>query len=266
MVALLVLGKACFLFSLLVTHLVLFGVPAIQRFLEAGVTVEESVEEANSLPAPAVTLCPSEKYFSAWKNTTRYKFYDTYQTMCSEAASGQDVKDCVEENTFNLTETIPLGSQQGMGVPVEDLSSPDFWLSDTTVGPLGRCYTLNFNKHLKADVEQDSLMFNLNKSLDYIWYIHSPDFFMITWNPLTLPTIQAGMKYGKQLDSHRYLYLKVVRQERLNRVVQPCNPESGYSFSSCIKSSVSTKVGCRQPWDTDTTGTPCPASAQEGLI
>ena len=152
------------------------------------------------------------------------------------------------------------------GLLAEDLSSPDYWLSDTTVAVAGRCYTLNFTKHLKADVEEDSILFNLNKSLNYNWWIHSLDFFMLTWNPLTLPTIQEQLEYGKLLDSHRYLYLRAVRQERLNRVEQPCNPEPGYSFSSCIKSSVSTKVGCRQPWDTDTTGTPCPASAQEGLI
>ena len=74
MAALLVLGKACFLLFLLLTHLVLFGVPALQRFLEAAVTVEESVEQAASLPAPAVTICPSEKFFSAWQNTTKYMF------------------------------------------------------------------------------------------------------------------------------------------------------------------------------------------------
>ena len=41
MAAMLMLGKACFLLFLLLTHLVLFGVPALQRFLEAGVTVGE---------------------------------------------------------------------------------------------------------------------------------------------------------------------------------------------------------------------------------
>ena len=254
----LVLGKACFLLFLLLTHLVLFGVPALQRFLEAGVTVEESVEQAASLPAPAVTICPSEKYFSAWKNTTRYMFYDAYEAMCGEAASAQDVKDCVEEKTFNLTETFPFGSQQGMGLLVEDLSSQDFWISDTTVAVAGRCYTLNFTKHLRADVEEDSILFNLNKDLNYNWAIHSRDFFALTWNPLTLPLVQGELEYSKLLDSHRYLYLRAVRQERLNRVEQPCNPKPGYSFTSCIKSSVSTKVGCRQPWDTHTTGTLCP--------
>ena len=64
--------------------------------------------------------------------------YDTYETMCGGAASGQDVKDCVEEKTFNLTETFPFGSQQGMGLLVEDLSSPDFWLSDTMVAVTGK--------------------------------------------------------------------------------------------------------------------------------
>ena len=267
MAAMLALGKAFFLLSLLVTHLVLFGVPALQRFLEAGVTVVESVEQADSLPAPAVTVCPSEKYFSAWKNTTSYMFGNTYEVMCGGAASGQDFMDCVKEKTFNFTETFPSGSHLGLpGAVIEDLSSPDFWISDTTVAVLGRCFTLNFTRQLKAEVEEDSLMFNLNKDLDYNWFIHTLDFFMITWNPLTLPTIQGELEYGKQLDSHRYLYLRAVRQERLNRAEQPCNPDPGYSFSSCIKSSVSAKVGCRQPWDSHATGTPCPPSAIVSLL
>ena len=146
MAALLVLGKACFLLFLLLTHLVLFGVPALQRFLEAGVTVEESVEQAASLPAPAVTICPSERNFSAWKNTTRSRIYNTYHTMCGGAASAQDVKDCVEEKTFNFTETFPFRSQQGMGllprvlprVLVEDLSSPEILVSETMVAVAGK--------------------------------------------------------------------------------------------------------------------------------
>ena len=127
------LGRAAFLLVLILGHFLLFGLPSIQEYLEGAVTVEEVTEEAEALPPPAVTLCAYENNFIGWKNSTT--FSPVYQTMCASATSGQDVEQCIEEKTYNWTETIPGGAFQGFspGIPDridEDLMEESFWIDD----------------------------------------------------------------------------------------------------------------------------------------
>ena len=151
--------------------------------------------------------------------------------------------------------TFNGGVSQGIALMMkQNLSSSSFWISDLTVGMAGRCYTLNYSQAIGSDIEDDTLSFNLDPKLTYRYFIHQPHFFLQTWNPLTMPMPMGILKYKELGDNWLFLYLKVIRQEKLDREDERCNPEPGYSFMACVKERLSREVGCRLPWDTHTRG------------
>ena len=81
----------------------------------------------------------------------------------------------------------------------------------------GRCYTLNYSKDIGSDIEENTLSFNLDPKLTYRYFIHHPHFFLQTWNPLTMPMPMGTLKYKELGDNWLFLYLKVLRQEKLDR-------------------------------------------------
>ena len=256
MANLLAIAKMVFLLGLCVLWGVFFAGPAFERYLTAGVSVEEWQETPASLPPPAVTLCPFERYFSGWKNAIKQDFTDNYDNYCSEAASSQDFEKCVEEKTFSLFDTISNGSYHGIAPQLmkQNLSDPSFWVGDSTVGALGRCYTLNYTGKLGADVQDHSLVFNLNTKMSYSYFIHHADFFTLAWNPLTLPIVKGELFYDKVGNKLHYFYLRAIRQEKIDRAEQRCDPDPMYRFTYCVKEKVSEVVGCKLPWDNYTSG------------
>ena len=54
--------------------------------------------------------------------------------------------------------------------------------------------------------------------------------------------------------TYHYLYLQVVREEKMNRPGQLCNTDREYGFTACIRKTLSNRVGCVLPWDKTTKG------------
>ena len=214
------LGQGCFLLGLLVTHFILFGLPSIETYLEGAVTVEESEEKAEALLAPAVTLCPYENNFIGWKNFSQ--FLPVYQPLCGHTSAGGILR-CIEERTFNWTETLPggganpmlqYGAQHGFQADPSlhrNIMKPEFWITQMTNSYNGRCYTLNYTERLASDVAEDALVFNLNPNLRYYFYLHQLHLFMLTFNPMAMPTTDLVLEPQIYEGSHMQLTLQVVR-------------------------------------------------------
>jgi hypothetical protein len=58
-------------------------------------------------------------------------------------------------------------------------------------------------------------------------------------------------------SSFKTLILKVVREEKIDREGQQCNPNPNYGFTRCVRQKLSQTTGCRLPWDLTTQGM-CP--------
>ena len=219
MASLLYLGQIAFFLVLSLTWLIFFAAPALTRFLEDGVTVEESTEESSSLPPPAVTLCPMEGFLNGWKNVSGPNWENNWAANCPDAASTDDFVACLEAKTRNLTEALPseatpynLGATRSLGPPYPppSLMDPDMWVTEVTVALQGRCYTLNYTEHLKTDPSVDGLLFNFDPFLTYHAFIHQPGFFLFSFNPLSLPDINLLLEESSVGMAYHYLYLQVV--------------------------------------------------------
>ena len=256
MSALFLLGKWVFLVVLVIFHFFYFAIPAYRDFTEASVAVEEFEEDADHLIPPAITLCPYKYWFSGWRNGSQLapNFLGSFDAHCSGAITREEILDCIEKETFNITDALPKRVWPGIDAPV-DLSGNQFWTTDFTAALDGRCFTLNYTQSFKADIMKDGFLIDLNPDLAYLVYVHQPDFFLVSYIPLTMPTLLYDYDQtvsGK--DMTIFLFLQVYREEKLNRKRNSCNKDKNYNFKKCIRNTLSKEIGCKLPWDTDTTG------------
>ena len=211
MANLFMLGRLTFFLALTAIWSGLFLIPGFTRYLKREIGVVESSEEAESLAAAAVTLCPFESKFQGWRNSPRGEnvtvdfLLNNYRKRCEGANTTQDFITCVQTKTFSLNETIPEGYSRGMG-PSQNLSSiaPSDWLADVTTALSGRCYTLNYTQRLTTDLQTDSLVFNLDPDKSYMIFIHQLDFFIVNYNPLSMPRIYKTLKFKDVGNYYRY--------------------------------------------------------------
>ena len=176
---LLCLGRYALLAALTISHLVFFGLPAIQKFqegdkiwwlvhsdfkkktcvhhsdwflnqwliwhwpwsIQGGVTTEERIERSPlGIKPPAVTLIPWKHSFYGWKNSSLL-YADNYKIMCQGANSSEDMVSCVKNRTFSLEETV-TSAYKGFFLDyseAENLTGDHRWTWDLTAAWQGRC-------------------------------------------------------------------------------------------------------------------------------
>ena len=172
---LLCLGRYALLAALTISHLVFFGLPAIQKFqegdkiwwfvhsdkkyvfiiaidsstndfwhrpwsIQGGVTTEERIERSPlGIKPPAVTLIPWKHSFYGWKNSSLL-YADNYKIMCQGANSSEGMVSCVKNRTFSLEETV-TSAYKGFFLDypdAENLTGDHRWTWDLTAAWQGR--------------------------------------------------------------------------------------------------------------------------------
>ena len=51
-------------------------------------------------------------------------------------------------------------------------------------------------------------MFNLNNNLSYFIFLHDPDFFLVTYNPVTMPSTDSTISYDEVSGGYLTLTLE----------------------------------------------------------
>ena len=194
-----------------------FGLPCIQRFFDNEISVKEFVEKRSSLKAPSITVCPL-----MWKTDVPPIIpKGHYKKNCRDADDTKDFEECVRNNTFGIDEVIVDATQGYKSSIVRHLPVSDsrLWTSDMTMTMPGRCYTLNYDQLLKVDQETEAVVVDLVPG-NYYLYLHHPDFFLFTINPLTMPTTAVDLQVMNA--SYLGLVLEMVQVNNLNLVQHGC--------------------------------------------
>ena len=176
-----------------------------------------------------------------------------------ENATGTLLK-CVEENTFGLNETIHSAHLWHSKDKTTPLAGSKVWKTHLTSMEFGRGYTMRFDWNSSADYDQVYLL--LNQSLEYTIFIHDHNYFLVSRNPLAMPTLYVTFN-PNQTFSH---YERLLVTE--HQLLENCEPDPGYSFQACVQQvpadqsrqhykgcsmfvhyqSLERRVGCNLPW------------------
>ena len=227
--------KMLFQVALLIIFIYFFGIPSVKRYTNKEVLTIKTVIHPERIHLPAVTVVAMDAAASG---------LETMEEVCGE---WEDPRACVKETNPSLAETVH--AELGFSLR-KSLMAPDLWREDFTgVSQYGHSYTLVY-PHLRGNSwETDEINLHVNTSDNLIRriFIHDPDYFVLNINPLALPYKMVT------LTPHcgRVYYSLAVREYRnLDTPNNPCVEEPDYSFTTCVKESLSRKQGCRLPWDT----------------
>ena len=230
---------------LLVVLFKYFGLPSWERYKEEKTVVTSAEKDLGGIPAPTVTVCSANnETMIGFKNSSvRMENFTNGEfvfKLC-KGLTGDDIIHCVKNETFGFSEGIKMASKGLLGL-AGNLPYPRFWSPEFSWSAVGICYQLEANVTLGITKTLDVLKIVLKTSKSSI-FIHDPNFFLVSNNPgfpLNLMTISDTMKM------HSF---KLVKHNNLDLASKRCNPAPLYSFTRCIKTRVSQKVGCRLHWD-----------------
>ena len=230
--------KFFFSLSLFITFLLFFGLPSLKKYQAKEVFINKQKISIDDISPPAVTFCALDKETtSGWKfdNFSDYEEYDVelenvddldlssdILTQCNDSNSVKEVYECVDDKTFNLTETVPYFMSEITPLNVTDISNSSFWTNDISLATLGKCHTLNNSVSLGTA----KWIFLLDDSHDYTVVIHDPHFFLMTTNPATIPGITLDLKPSQGLQ---FMYIEVIQHVNMDRPQQPCAAQEDYS-------------------------------------
>ena len=153
---------------------------------------------------------------------------------------------CVKQKTYNLSESL-LTARLGVTRNSQDILDPDFWNSDMTVSEHGFCHTFDYPIKLGADPFEEVVTFILDKKLEYKVRVHDPNFFLVTANPIAIPQIPMELRSSDNPRTSMN-FLKAIKHHKMNTKDNPCEEDKDYSFTLCVKESLTRKVGCRLEW------------------
>ena len=240
------LGKFIFIGVLLGIFLKLFGYPSYIKYTDGEALISEATVKFDAKMIPAVTIIGLHpKNDNGWKNLSAMNYGFFVDSFCKDAIDSEDVQQCIYNDTFKLTDMVEYASYgDGNTTNIED--SRSFWIEDISVFLLGRSYTLNNSYEVGSDYEH-RLMLTLDNSLHYYIVIHDPNYFLMAVNPKAIPKIILFVDDEKPT---RYtVYIQATYHQMMNKPTRPCETAGSYSFTACVKNSVSRKVGCRMEWD-----------------
>ena len=172
--------------------------------------------------------------------------------------SNDSIEACIKENTYNRSMT--LGDVLLGFIKRESFSGVKDFFTEDYVGA-SRLYSFRLNSTIGTDGSNDQLFLLLYPNLVYTIYLHDPDYFLYSTNPVSLPTIMT--QFDTRATLSQYYRLDLTEVHELDVPEDPCEPKT--EFHTCIRRSVSDQVsscqsgkvllalclqvGCRVGWD-----------------
>ena len=230
--------------TLLVIVFYYFGIDCWNKYMAEKTVVTVVEEDLGEIAAPSVTVCSLDaKTYMGWADPgftfEKFPTSEIVGEMCPNL-EGDDLVDCVEKNTFNLT-TIVKNAGKGL-LGKNQLNDTKYWRPEFSYSSQGMCQTLETNLTLGTAMTTESLKIELNANFANYITVHDPKLYLASWNP-SVPF------QSMRVDGSTVYRFNVVRHRNLDVRSKRCNPDPSYSFTSCIKKRFSSEVGCRLHWD-----------------
>ena len=156
-------------------------------------TLLETVKTVG-VPAPAVTVCGKRP-----NTVVPWKKFESLESALEACSGSSNVFTCMESLAWPK-EDVVLVVEKGR-IARESLQNLSSWNSEFLL--YTACFTINSETRVDFDFNKDELLFYLNKSLDYIFYIHDPDYFVENFIPRTLPI--SYLKVFPITDCNKYV-------------------------------------------------------------
>ena len=103
-------------------------------------------------------------------------------------------------------------------------------------------WTLTLPMKIGPDLYKDQLFIGLNTNLTYVVYLHDAEYFLMNENPTSTPSIHRRFTTSAEKTTGWFYKLSLVEVNKLNLPRSPCVEDPSYSFLSCVRRSIASKV------------------------
>ena len=228
--------------GLFLLFLVDYGLPSIYKYLDVKTIRIKSRKETGGIEAPSITIAgrnPSTGLGWFNKSVDIVHNNDTLRHQCKGIAN---IAECIRSRTYGQSEFIKdivIGYEQKVSL----LTTENSLLVDFTNVRYGRTYTLNPDRRMGPDYNKDEIILLLDPKLIYSVILHDKRFFVMSENPYGIPSIY--IKIDPNSTAGPLYTIDVTHHKNLNVPDSPCEEDTEYDFSLCVKRSLSKKTGCR---------------------
>ena len=178
--------------ALLSIFLVYFGLPAVGKFKERKVMVVESKREVEGIPAPTITVNARDPTTGrGWRGSKN----------CFQIPMEESLESCIKEETFGFTEVVEdviLGYTAKRSV----VHSESLSVSESVTSWGGKYFKLQPAEVLGPNYHDQMLFLSLYHGFIYKLFISDPNYFVLTSNPVYLPTILKTVNPNSSAIGH----------------------------------------------------------------
>ena len=233
-------GKHVFILILAMIFMLFFGHPALVSYQSNDTIFIEKKVKFKAEDVPAITIAAARqntKQSHGWRGNSE-ALKDMIGVFCNTSTGFNETLNCINKQTFDLFECVENETYLN-----STLTGPEFWNTELFNFYWGKVFTMQ-RAYLGTNWET-SLKLCLNSSLAYSIWIHDKDFFIPTINKDVIP------HYLLRIEQQEYIWLLIrpIIYNMMDKPDQRCEPSRSYSFTGCVKNSVSRRVGCRMEWD-----------------
>ena len=202
----------------------------------------KTTKATKGLPAPSISVCLP--YFG-----------HHHHEECS--GSNDLIETCIRENTYNRSQTV---SDVLLGFTKQESFSGVRGAFTEDYAGAARYYTFNLNSTIGTDGSKDQIFLLLFPNFVYTIFIHDPDYFLYSNNPVALPTIMT--QFDTRTTLSQYYRLDLTEVHELDLPEDPCDADMKTGFHTSVRRSISDQVGlkslitlrlfqvgCRLGWD-----------------
>ena len=219
-----------------------YGLPSIYKFLEEKTIRIKLRKETGGIEAPSITIAARTPNTGlGWFNKSEDIVHD-HDSLRHQCKDFDDIVDCIRNQTYEQTDfirDIVIGYEEKVSL----LTPTTPLVEDFTNVRYGRTYTLNPGRRIGPNYDKDEIILLLDPALIYSVILHDKRFFLMSENPYGIPSIYIKIDPSRTFGP---LYtIDVTRHKNLNVPDSPCEEDSEYDFSLCVKESLSRSIGCR---------------------
>ena len=256
--------KICYICGLFIAFIFICAGPSVKKYLAAGVIIEKSSVLRKSADSPAITFCIQNPF--GWKNNSgKLDVFNSWvDTYCDSPATVDAALKCLDEQSFNLTETInsniyPSDTfdlflnmdhvqwMEGVTASTEgNKNAQEEWYFQMCkcIFVSGKCHTLQSGYEM-GDV---GIWIGLHPRT-YKIYLHDSSFFLQTYKPTNFPLINEKLEMEAAIST---IFFSSIDHFKLNRESSVCEEDPNYNFQHCVGTSLARHIGCKLPWDKTT--------------
>ena len=202
-----------------------FGLSTLAKWVRQDVQIVKRKEPRDSLPPPAVTICPLNGY-NGWKTGTQ-------DVPGLERCRGQaDLEECVFKNTFSFHEVVDEQHRMAYAEDKADLEETEMindslWTSRMTDSTNGMCHTLIYDQPIS---QRTYLQISLNDNVAATVFLHDPKFFVFKSTNVLIPFLKLNDVLRKE-----YIIVATTKKRMRRESKFDCNEDENYNFGECVR-------------------------------